>query len=269
MTTALCSPATSEPAIAFVSGFSTFLSCAFRNDPFFYEVPAGGGLPTVFRLDQHTGFAPTGGGEFYSGSVARTLWGIWKNAAVFNGSPNGLQTMWNATLASQPSEYGNTPLACYPTYLTGLKRLAGASASIPIGNELNLENVGNGVDPTSSIYLNGTTLWATGAIPLSATGSLQTYVSTANRYYDRNQSQAYRFTHNGTGPRTITMTPTGGQDFYLELIGPGGWVAGSFSTPGSTRTLTFTNLPAGTYAARVRAGATTATGSYGYTISVS
>ncbi len=43
---------------------------------------------------------------------------------------------------------------------------------------------------------------------------------------------------------------------------------GSFSNPGSTRTLSPSNLPAGVYVARVRAGATTATGTYGYTISV-
>ena len=45
-------------------------------------------------------------------------------------------------------------------------------------------------------------------------------------------------------------------------------MAGSYGTPGSTRTLSLTNLPAGVYAVRVRAGATTATGTYGYTLSI-
>ena len=66
------------------------------------------------------------------------------------------------------------------------------------------------------------------------------------------------------------MTPTSGQDFYLELIGPGGWVAGSTGSEltGSTRTLTVTNLPAGVYVARVRAGATSAAGMNTFNISV-
>ncbi len=66
------------------------------------------------------------------------------------------------------------------------------------------------------------------------------------------------------------MTPTSGQDFYLELIGPGGWVAGSYDSAftGQTRSLSIANLPAGTYVARVRAGATTATGQATYDLSV-
>ena len=42
----------------------------------------------------------------------------------------------------------------------------------------------------------------------------------------------------------------------------------SSALTGQTRTLTFPSLPPGVYAARVRAGATTATGTYGYTISL-
>jgi hypothetical protein len=67
------------------------------------------------------------------------------------------------------------------------------------------------------------------------------------------------------------MIPTGGQDFYLELIGPGGWVAGSYASAlaGQTRTLTVPNLAPGVYAVRVRASWNdTATGTYGYTISI-
>lgn len=241
----------SEPAIAFVSGFSTFLSSAFRNDPYSYEVPSGGGLPAVFRLDQHTGFTPTGGGEFYPGSVARTLWGIWKNGAVFGGSQNGLQTMWNATIpstASQGYEYGNTPLACYPTYLTGLKRLAGLSASIPIGNELFLENVGNGLDPTSSLYLNGTTLWGLPAIPFTDSGSLPTYAGGWS--FDRNQARTFRFSHGG-GSRTLTLS-TPGAGLVLELFDGIGLLKVATASSSGNGVINLPALPAGTYVVRLR-----------------
>ena len=143
--------------------------------------------------------------------------------------------------------------------------MTGATWSTAL-SELALEAIPN---PTAA-YFAGTALWETRTLPLNATGTLQTYLPSTNLYYDRNQSQAWRFIHGGTGTRTITMTPTGGQDFYLELLGPGGWVAGSFSSSltGQPRTLTLPSLPAGTYAARVRAGATTLDGTFGYTLSV-
>lgn len=241
----------SEPAIAFVGGFSSFLSAAFRNDPFSYEVPAGGGLPAVFRLDQHTGFTPSGGGEFYPGSVARTLWGIWKNGAVFNGSQAGLGVLWNATIpstASQGYEYGNTPLACYPTYLTGLRRLAGTAAASAILDELALENVGDGTDPTSGLYLNGTTLWRLPAIPFVDSGSFPTYA--AGWSFDRNQAQAYRFSHIG-GARTLTLS-TPGPGLVLELFDSAGLVRLTTASSAANGVINVANLPAGTYAVRVR-----------------
>ncbi len=241
----------SEPAIAFVNGFSTFLSCAFRNDPSFYELPSGGGLPTVFHLDQHTGFTPAGGGEFYSGSVARTLWGIWKNAAIFNGSQSGLKTMWSATIpttASQSFEYGNTPLACYPTYLTGLKRLAGAAAALPIGNELVLENVGNGLDPTSSIYLNSPALWTLAATPFTQSGTFPTYA--AGWAFDWNQAQAFRFTHGG-GPRTLTLS-TSGAGLVLELFDSIGLLRQTTASSNGNGVINLPSLAAGTYVVRAR-----------------
>ncbi|MBK7294743.1 MAG: T9SS type A sorting domain-containing protein [Holophagaceae bacterium] len=241
----------SEPAIAFVGGFSSFLSSAFRNDPTTYEVPAGGGLPTVFRLDQHTGFSPTGGGEFYPGSVARTLWGIWKNGAVFNGSPAGLGTLWSATIpttASQGYEYGNTPLACYPTYLTGLRRLAGGAASSAILDELALENVGDGTDPTSGLYLNSTTLWRLPAMPFVDSGSFPTYA--AGWSFDRNQAQAFRFSHVG-GARTLTLS-TSGLGLVLELFDSVGLVRLTTASSSGNGVINLPTLPAGTYVVRVR-----------------
>ncbi len=259
----------SEPAIAFVGGFSSFLSSAFRNDPFSYEVPAGGGLPTAFRLDQHTGFTPTGGGEFYPGSVARTLWGIWKNNAVFNGSQTGLGTLWSATIPTTASlgyEYGNTPLACYPTYLTGLRRLAGTTAASAILDELALENVGNGTDPTSGLYLNSTALWRLPAIPFVDSGSFPTYA--AGWSFDWNQAQAFRFSHIG-GARTLTLS-TSGPGLVLELFGSSGLVRLALASSSSNGVISLPNLPAGTYLVRVRVDpyVTYPNGSVNYNLSV-
>ncbi|GLH67666.1 hypothetical protein [Geothrix edaphica] len=244
----------SEPAIAFVSGFSSFLSSAFRNDPASYDIPVGGGLPTVFRLDQHTGFTPTGGGEFYPGSVARTLWGIWKNPAIFNGTQAGLQTMWKATNpAFTPNDYefGKTPLACYPTYLTGLKRLAGLAAATPLANELALENVGNGTDPTSSIYLNGPALWTVSPLPISASGSFSTNGPALGYFYDWDTAQAFRFVQGAAGPRTLTLT-TPGSGLLMELFDTFGLLTWAEASSSGNGVINRTSLPAGTYVVRVR-----------------
>ncbi|WP_257307252.1 hypothetical protein [Geothrix campi] len=259
----------SESTLAFVAGFSDFLSAAVRNNSQILDSYVDtGGVPRVdvFDLTDHT-YVPTATkGEFARGSVAVSLWGIWKN--VLGGGSTGLNTLWAAvrSTAAYPNgtgEYEQATLGCYPTYLQGVASRVSALTWQSALNELALEFVPS----PDATYFAGTALWQTSTLPLNASGTLQTYVSSANIYYDRDQSQAWRFVHIG-GARTITMTPTGGQDFYLELLGPGGWVAGSYGTPGSTRTLSLGNLPAGTYAARVRAGATTATGSYGYTITI-
>lgn len=262
----------SEPAIAFVSGFSSFLSSAFRNDPASYDIPAGGGLPTVFRLDQHTGFTPTGGGEFYPGSVARTLWGIWRDGAIFNGTQAGLQTMWLATnpaFTTNAYEFGNTPLACYPTYLRGLKRMAGTAAATPLVNELNLENVGNGTDPTSSIYMDSPALWLVSPLPISASGSFSTTWPTQGYFYDRDTIQAFRFAQGSAGPRTLTLA-TPGVGLLVELFDAYGlrnWDAASSATNG---VINETNLPAGTYVVRVRVDPyrTYASGTISYALTV-
>ncbi len=260
----------SESTAAFVAGFSDFLSGAARNNSQILDsyVDASG-IQQVedFDLASHAMVASANKGEFTRGSIGVSLWGMWKNA--LGGSPAGLQTLWaavtsNFAYADGTGEYEQATLGCYPSYLLGVQNRVTAPTWSAALTELSLESV---PDPTPA-YFAGTALWQPVPTPFSGSGSLQTYAASQNRYYDWNQSQAYRFTQAASGTRTITMTPTGGQDFYLELLGPGGWVAGSYSVPGSTRTLSLTNLPAGVYAARVRAGATTATGTYGYTISI-
>ena len=259
----------SESTVAFVAGFSDFLSAAVRNDPRILDsyVDAGG-VPQVevYTLTDHA-FVPTAAkGEFARGSIAVSLWGLWKN--VLGGGAPGLNTLWAAVRSTTPTpdgtgEYEQATLGCYPTYLQGVASRVSAPTWTAALGELALEAVPN----PNPAYFAGTALWKPIALGVTATDSLQTYASTY--YYDQNQSQAWRFTHGG-GARTLTMTPTSGQDFYLELIGPGGWVTGSTGTnlTGLPRTLTLSNLPAGVYVARVRAGATTATGLNTYTLRV-
>ncbi|MDP1830791.1 MAG: hypothetical protein Q8K67_01945 [Geothrix sp.] len=256
----------SESTAAFVAGFSDFLSATTRNNSQILDsyVDAGGVAQVyAFDLASHAS-VPTAKSEFTRGSIAVSLWGLWKN--TLGGTPAGLNTLWAAArsttaLTNGTGEYEQATLGCYPSYLLGVQSRVTAPIWTTALNELALEAIPN----PDATYFVGTALWQTRPVGFSESGLLQTYASTY--YYDRNQSQAYRFTHGG-GARTITMTPTSGQDFYLELIGPGGLVDWSYSAPGSTRVLSLSALPAGVYAARVRAGATTATGLNTYTISV-
>ena len=257
----------SESTAAFVAGFSDFLSAAIRNDSRIldsYVGSTGTPLVDVFDLADHTFVPVVDKGPFTRGSVAVSLWGLWKQA--LGGAPAGLNTLWAAVrsstaLADGTGEYEQATLGCFPSYLLGIQSRVTPTTWTSALNELALESI----PAPAPAYFAGTALWQTRPVGFSEAGSLQTYASSF--YYDRNQSQAYRFTHPG-GARTISMTPTSGQDFYLELIGPGGLVDWSYAAPGSTRILTEPALPAGVYVARVRAGATTATGMNTYTISV-
>lgn len=263
----------SEPSIAFMSGFSHFLSCAIRDEASLYDAFVTDAY-TTFRLDQRTGYSPEGGGEFYAGSVARSLWDIWKN--VLGGGKSGLIQIWDATnpsLANQDLEFGKTPLACYPTYLRGLRRMASSVPDSTFMTALNRDNIGNGTDPISPTYLNGNTLWQRVTVPLSGSGTLTTHAASAAIYYDRNQARSYRFTFNGSGTLNATMTPTtGSQDFFLELIGPDGIVAASWDRPtggAAVRTLSRSGLLPGEYVVRVRAGYTTSEyADAGYNLSI-
>ena len=207
--------------------------------------------------------------EFTRGSIAVSLWGIYQNS--LGGSAAGLQTLWNALRSStrnadDTGEYNKATLACYPSYLLGVKsRVSGTQWNSALF-ELGFENI---PDP-SPTYFSGTALYLPITIGQSVSGSVQTYDPNSPQagYYDRDQSQAYRFVQ-GFGTRTVQMIPTGGQDLFLEVLGPNGWEAGSFGgILGSTRTLTLPSLPAGAYAIRVRAGNTTATTTAGFTLTL-
>lgn len=252
----------SESAIAFVGGYCDFLSGAIRNSRSITHLDSGGS-PVTFYLDDPAYPKIGSGGEFYRGSVAIHLYTGWKQ--VLGGGTTGLGTLWQATQASYPGEYLQAPLGCYPTYLTGVKGLLGASSPSWQALVARMDT-----DVTAPTYLNGSALWIRKAsLPFTESGALRTYASTY--YYDRDQSQAYRFTLSAAGSLNLQLLPTGGQDFFLELIGPTGIVAASTDYLGGalTRTLSLSSLPAGDYVARVRAGYTTANNpAAGYTLSV-
>ena len=262
----------SESTVGFVGGFCDFLAGALRNNPLLLDSYLdGGGAQRVetFDLSRHDQVASAQRSEFTRGSVATSLWGIWKNSLA--GDTPSLTTLWqavrsNTSIADGTGEFNNATLACYPSYLLGVKsRVSGAAWTAAV-SQLALEAI---LEPTPA-YFTGNALWLTpvGGVPFSVAGNLQTYAPSLRIYYDRNQSQAYRFTQSLAGPRTIIMTPTGGQDFWVEVIGPGGVWDGSTGGAMGTRSFTTVSLPIGVYAVRVRAGNTTATGSFGYTLSV-
>ena len=260
----------SESTVGFVGGFCDFLAGAARNNSLLLDSYLdGNGAQQVetFDLSRHDQVSSAQRSEFTRGSVAVSLWGIWKNSLA--GGDAGLTTLWQAVrsntfLADGTGEFNNATLACYPSYLLGVKSRASSSWSSIVA-QLALENI---PEPTPA-YFAGNALWQTRvSLPFTVTGSLQTYASSSNIYYDRGQSQAYRFTQSFAGARTITMTPTGGQDFWVEVLGPGGIWAESIGGAGGTRTFSSGTLPIGVYAVRVRAGNTTATGTFGYTLSV-
>lgn len=260
----------SESTVAFVGGACDFLAGATLGRSTLldsYNDASGVLRVDLFDLSSHTQIPANQRGEFTRGSVAISLWGIYRNA--LGGGASALQTLWNAlrstaALSDGTGEYNGATLGCYPSYLVGVKsRVTGSQWSQVLG-ELAAENV---PEPTAS-YFNSTALYVPISFGAPVTGSVQAYAPSEGRYYDRNQSQAHRFTQGFTTTRTVTLVPTGGQDLYLEVFGPGGWVNGSYANPGATRTLPLASLPPGVYAIRVRAGATTATTQAGYTLTI-
>lgn len=266
----------SESTVAFVGGFCDFLAGALNNNSLLLDSYVdGNGTPQVeaFDLSRHDQVSAAQKSEFTRGSVAVSLWGIWKNALT--GDTASLTTLWQAARSSTAlpdgtGEYAGATLGCYPSYLVGVRnRVSGGAWSSAVG-QLGQESI---QEPTPA-YFNSSALWLTQpSVPFSTSGTLQAYDPSLNRYYDRNQSAAFRFTQSSSGSRTITMVPTGGQDFWVEVIGNGGVYAESpnindSSKTGQTQNFPTGTLPPGVYAVRVRAGATTASTTAGFTLSV-
>lgn len=260
----------SESTLAFQTGFADFLAAAIQNSPLLldgYRDGNGAFQVDAFDLSRHDQIALGERSEFNRGSVAISLWGIWKN--TLGGGSAGLTSLWSsirssAALTDGTGEYNGATLGCFPSYLVGVK-----SRNNSVWANVVLELSKEGIPEPTASYFAGTSLWQTQpSTPFTVTGTVQTYAASQNRYYDRNQSQAWRFSQPASGSRTITVTPTSGQDLWVELLGPGGVWGGSTSGTPSSRTFTVTGLPAGVYAVRVRAGNTTATATAGYSLSV-
>lgn len=252
----------SEPSIAFAGGFCDFLAGAALDTPRLLDSYRDGtGTFTVetFDLGRHDQVEAGNRSESTRGSVATTLWGIWKTP--LGGTPAGLQTLWqavrsNTALTGGTGEYNASALACYPTFLTGLQARASTAWS-GILTQLSAESI----PAPDTAYFAGARLWATVALPAGPlTGTLRCYPKADERYYDYapwlpdyTQALAYRFVLGSPQSVTVTMTPLDGQDFELDVLGPQGWVGSSYKAPfGSARTLSLASLPAGAYAVRVR-----------------
>ena len=245
----------SEPSQAFITGYSDFLSAAFRGNPQILDSYRDGS-GTLQVQDEDLSLPNNTLGEFSRQGVAGSLWSMWQ---ALGGGQSGLQSLWNATLTSNPTldfvgDYNGSPLGCYPTYLVGLRNAVGSSwpaCQTAFG-------AWGVADPTALYFSSGSALWTNEAVPFTVSGAaLATPASDAAKAppylcYDHSGAALYRFTQGSTGSRTITMTPTDGQEFELDLLGPNGPVAFSYAPPfGNARTLTPTLAP-GDYVIRVR-----------------
>ncbi len=240
----------SESTAAFVGGYCDFLAGALRNTPLLldsYVNDVGGFQVESFDLSLHSQITNANRSEFTRGSIATSLWGIWKNSLA--GDTPSLTTLWqaarsNTALTDGSGEYTFGTLGCYPSYLLGVKSRVSSNAWTSTLAQLAQENI---PEPTPA-YFAGTKLW--GYFP--GAGALIFRESTdpsAEFFFEPDQSRAYRFTQAATGSRIITFN--GGTGMWIEVLGPGGYYSGSF-TEGSTQTVTLANLAPGAYVARVR-----------------
>ena len=242
----------SEPSQAFICGFADFLSSAFRGNPQILD-SYGNGTSTPSVQDEDLSH-PANLGEFSRYGVAGSLWSMW---GALGGNHAGLQTLWNATLTSNSGldfvgDYNGSPLGCFPTYLVGLRAAVGSTWPA-CQTAFGAWGVS---DPSNTYFSTGSALWTNEATPFSVTGATLVSPATpaaASLSYDRNGAALYRFTQGSTGTRTIQMTPTGGQDFELDLIGPNGPIVYNYASPfGTTRTINTPTLAPGSYVIRVR-----------------
>lgn len=261
----------SESTVAFVDGYCDFLAGALRNSPMLldsYVDDSGAFQVDSFDLSLHNQIVNSTRPESTRGSIAVTLWGIWKNSLT--GDTSSLTTLWqavrsNTALPDGSGEYTFGTLGCYPSYLLGVKSRISGSAWNSAVAQLALENI---PEPTLA-YFGGTRLWDY----FPGAGSLvfrETTDPYSELFFEVDQSRSYRFTQATTGNRTITLN--GGTGMWLEVFGPGGYYGGSF-TENSTQAVTI-NLTPGAYVARVRVRLhdpqtqTPIVGSRNYTISV-
>jgi hypothetical protein len=262
-----------EPSQAFITGYADFLSAAFRNNPWILDSYRDGS--GVLQVQNEDLSQPANLGEFSRYGVAGSLWSMWQ---ALGGGQAGLQSLWNATLTTNSGldfvgDYNGSPLGCYPTYLVGLRAAVGSSWPA-CQTALGTWGVS---DPSAAYFASSSALWTNEATPFSVSGAtLATPASNASKAlaelcYDRTGAALYRFTQGSTLSRTITLTPSG-QDFELDLLGPNGAIAYSYSPISvNPRVLTKT-LAAGSYVIRVRVNPdntlSRAAGTYSYSLSL-
>ncbi|MBI4912661.1 MAG: hypothetical protein HY823_07980 [Acidobacteria bacterium] len=269
----------SEASVAFAGGFCDFFAGASLNSPLLLDsyLDANRHLAVeAFDLSRHDQVDPASRTEFTRGSVAVSLWGIWKNA--FGGSSTGLASLWQAVRSNTlvqdgTGEYNAAALSSFPTYLTGLKARNPSAWSAVVG-QLQAESI---PEPTATYFSglgNNTRLWINANLPSGTlNGSIPCYPGSEQRYYDYAQAWPFRFSFSGA-PRTVTVTMNAldNQDFELDVIGPQGWFKSSYDGPypKSTRTLTLNGLTAGAYVVRVRANpdAPSTAGSYRFNLTI-
>ncbi len=241
----------SEPSQAFIAGFSDYLSAAFRSNPQILDTYRDGS--GTLQVQNENLATPSALGEFSRYGVAGSLWSM--QQALGGGQP-ALQTLWGSVMTSNSGldfvgDYNGSPLGCFPTYLVGL-RSAVSSAWPACQSAFGAWGVS---DPSAAYFATGSALWSNQATPFTITGATLQVPATpayAVDCYARNGAALYRFTQGSTGNRTITMTPTNGQDFEVDLLGPNGLIQASYASPfGSSRAFTVTLAP-GSYVIRVR-----------------
>ncbi len=261
----------SEPSMAFTTGFSDFLSAAFRGNAQILDSYRNGS--GVLQVQNEDLGAPNNTlGEFSRYGVAGSFWSMWQ---TLGGNQAALQTLFNSTTSSRPTldfvgDYTGAPLGAFPTYLVGLRSDVGSTAT---WNACQTAFGAWGVSDPSASYFTGTSLWTNEPGTFSATGSLVVPATPAypEACYGKSGAALYRFTQGSTGSRTITLTPSG-QDMELDLLGPNGPVIMNFASPyGGARTITQT-LSTGDYVIRVRVNPDTTlsrtAGTYTYSLTM-
>jgi len=268
----------SEATAAFVNGFCSFMSAAFRKNPQMVDIYHSGPFE-LYNLGAPTTFYKPNGGEFHRQSVAGALFRIWNNA--LGGSIEGLRTMWDATYqtgmalnidsANYPHGYLQCPVGNISSYLSGLANGSqyGVSGSVwnSIRSVLNSESI---ADPNATWFNQGKLWKRLYSIPAIENDYIRTYPYSYGLYWDYDQAKSYFFSQTFEGSRRITLDMLGGQDLFLELFDDLGIYEQNIGPCPTTlqREIFIGNLPRGNYVVRVRAGNTTQNGNAGFRLRI-
>lgn len=246
----------SEPSIAFIDGFSHFLSCSMRRDSHLYDVTINNMANTTLDLNSIMITSPNGG-EYIPIAVAKNLWRIRNN--MFNDTDQCLKKIWDASMPDPKMnegkwEYRKAVLACYPTFLVGFtRRSVPSSASAGFKQLLKNDNIGNNydvTDPNSNYYVNNGPFKS-----LNVGGSKQNVTlnlrNANSRLYDLDQVASFMTTTNGTRDYNVNFAnfTTTNVELLVEFINEVTYKKKEFNV---TTDHTTVNLDQGNYTVRVR-----------------